>query len=98
MKIASRSALEVSFRARVMVRRLVAYFLLATIIYSGFFVTFERPAYPTEDTALVKEWLPNINGPIGEPGNFSIHCNELVRCFLGRARAEIEHISFSQPV
>jgi hypothetical protein len=72
LKVASRSALDVSIKAMVMFRRLVAYFFLATTMCWGFFVTFERPAYPTEDTALLKDCLANRRGQIGEFGESTL--------------------------
>jgi hypothetical protein len=54
LKVVPRSAFEVSFKTSVIFRKLVAYFLRAMGMWLGFFVTFERSAYPTEDTALLK--------------------------------------------
>lgn len=67
LKVASKSDVEVSFNAIVISRRLAAYFFRAAIVCSGSFVTFDRPAKPTEDTALLNDGstLSNVHG--GEP-------------------------------
>jgi hypothetical protein len=72
LKAASRSALDVSIKAMVMFRRLVAYFFLAMTMCCGFFVTFDRPAYPTEDTALLNAWLANNRGQMGDEGKSTL--------------------------
>ncbi len=86
LKVASRSAFAVSFKASVMFRRLVAYFFLATTMCSGLFVTFDRPAYPTEDTALLIESLTSNVAKIGEssksnfpPGKFDFRVTYCVK-------------------